>query len=456
MELKDLLLTPIYLAIFYGIAFSVRKKYTNVLTKKYFIPALSLKFLGAIMLGLIYQFYYGGGDTFNYYGHTKVVYEAFMNSPITGLKLIFGSTEGFDADTAPYIGRMYWYHASTEYSVVRFASFFGLFCFDTYTVIGLFFAALSFSGMWAMYLTFLRIYPLAYKKLAIAVFFLPSVFFWGSGLMKDSICIGALGWTFYGFYHAAILKRHLLSSVLIGVAGAYLLTFVKIYILLSFLPPALLWIFNENNRRIKSATARMLLKPFFLLMGLGAGYIGATRLTAGDDRYDVDKIGERTKINSEYLTSQVANGSAYNIGSFDGSLGAMVKVAPQAVIVSLFRPFLFEARNPVMLLSAMEAALFLYLTISLFYRTGIIRSLQLIASQPILTFCFIFAIVLAIGVGTNSGNFGTLVRYKIPLMPFYLGALYIMQYMARAQRKVKPRSSQVNRARKFEQLAITE
>ena len=456
MELKDLFLTPIYLAIFYGIAFAVRRKYTNALTKKYFIPALSLKFLGAIMLGLIYQFYYHGGDTFNYFNHTRVIYEAFTNSPAIGLKLIFGSNTVFNSDTAPYVARMYWYHADTEYFVVRIAGFFGLFCFDTYTIIGLMFAGLSFSGMWAMYLTFLRIYPLAYKKLAIAVFFLPSVFFWGSGLMKDSVCIGALGWTFYGFYHVAILKRYVLYATLVGALGVYLLISVKIYILLSFLPAALLWVFNENNRRIKSAAARMLLRPFFLLLGLGAGYLGATRLTEGDAKYDVDKIGERTRINSEYLTSQVANGSAYNIGAFDGSLGSLVKVAPQAVVVSIFRPFLFEARNPVMLLSALEAALFLYLTVTLLYRTGVGKSLKLIASQPILTFCFLFSIVLAIGVGTNSGNFGTLVRYKIPLMPFYLSALYIMQFMARPQRRAKPRRVQANSARKFGRLAVTE
>ncbi|HEX8349554.1 MAG TPA: hypothetical protein VF598_06320, partial [Hymenobacter sp.] len=209
----------------------------------------------------------------------------------------------------------------------------------------------------------------------------------------------------------------------------------------------------ENNRRIRSAGARMLLKPFFLVLGLGAAYVGATQLTAGDDKYDVDKIGERTKINSTYLTTQVATGSAYNIGTFDGSIGSMIKVAPQAVVVSLFRPFLFEARNPVMLLSAMEASLFIYLTFSLFYKTGFLKSLKLIAAQPILTFCFLFSIVLAIGVGTNSGNFGTLVRYKIPLMPFYLSALYIMQYQAKAVR-AKPR--QVNSVRNVRRLAVTE
>ncbi|PJJ58999.1 hypothetical protein [Hymenobacter chitinivorans] len=446
MKLQDLLLTPIYLAIFYGIAYGVRGKVTNVFTRRYFIPALSVKFLGAIALGLVYQFYYGGGDTFNYTKHVDIIYDAFGESPVAAIKLIFSHGE-FDPVTAPYTVHMYWYKSSTEFFVVQIAAVLSLLCFNTYSVMALMFAGISFSGMWAMYLTFIRAYPLLYKRFAIAVFFLPSVFFWGSGVMKDSLCLGALGWVFYGFYHATVLKRNIFFSIVVGLIGAYVLITVKVYILLSFMPPALIWVFIENNRRIKSAALRMVLKPFFLVLGVGAGFLGATNLTAQDDRFAVDKIGERTKINQEYLyTLTKDQGSAYNIGAVDGSLGSLVTVAPQAVIVSLFRPFLFEARNPVMLLSAIEATMFIYLTVMMFYRTGIIKSFKQIASTPMVTFCFLFAIVFAIGVGTNSGNFGTLVRYKIPLMPFYLAALYIMQFQANNAKKLSRFASTEKRA----------
>lgn len=456
MELKDLFLTPLYLGLFYGLAFALRKRFTNPLTKKYFIPALSVKFLGAIGVGLIYQFYYGGGDTFNYYNHVKVVYQAFLDSPTIGIKLLFSQGE-FDPITSKYASMMEWYRSPTEFFVIKIASLFALISFNTYSVIGLAFAFMSFSGMWAMYLTFLRIYPLAYRKLATAIFFLPSVFFWGSGLMKDSLCIGALGWVFYGFYHALIIRKNLIPATIIGMIGMYVIISVKIYILLSFLPAALLWVFSENNQRIKSATLRTILKPLFLVFGLAAGYLGATNLTAGDERYDVDKIGERSKITRDYLTTQVVSGSVYNIGELDGSIGSIVKVAPQAIVVSIYRPFLFEARNPVMILSALEATLFIYLTITLLYKTGIVKSVKLIFSKPILWFSFLFSIIFAIGVGVNSGNFGTLVRYKIPLMPFYLSGLYIMQSMA--TNKPKSQSAQrfqSNKAIKFGQLATTE
>ncbi|GAB3228032.1 hypothetical protein GCM10027346_12080 [Hymenobacter seoulensis] len=454
MELKDLFLTPFYLALFYGVAFAVRRRFTNALTRKYFIPALTVKFIGAIGLGLVYQFYYGGGDTFNYYNHVKIVYSAFMESPSIGMKLLFSNGE-YDPDTTNYANMMIWYRAPTEFFVIKIASFFALFCFNTYTIISLFFALTSFSGMWAMYLTFLRIFPLAYKKLSIAVFFLPSVFFWGSGLMKDSLCMGALGWVFYGFYHATIYRRNLFISILLGSLGAYIIISVKVYILLSFLPPALFWVFNENSQRIKSRTLRIMLKPLLIVIGLTAGAFGATSLTAGDEKYDLEKIGERSKINNQYLAVQQVSGSAYDIGEFDGSASSIVKVAPQAIVISLFRPFIFEARNPVMLLSALEATLFIYLTISLFYKTGIWKSFRLIGSEPILSFCFIFSIIFAVGVGVNSGNFGTLVRYKIPLMPFYLSALYIMQIKARALKSAR-HPNHLKRARKLGKLAVTE
>lgn len=431
MDLKDLFLTPIYLGLFYAIAFAVRQRFTNVYTKKYFIPALSVKLLGSLSLGIIYQFYYNGGDTFNYFNHVKIIYQAFSDSFSIGTQLLLSHGE-YNPAIIRYTASMPWYHTSTEFFIIKVASVFSLVCFNTYSIIALLFAITSFTGMWAMYITFVRISPILYKKLTLSVFFLPSVFFWGSGLMKDSLCIGALGWTFYGFYHVFIEKKNILTGVFLTTIGIYVLISVKVYILLSFLPPALLWIFNENNQRIKSTAIRLLLKPLFLILGIAAGYLGATNLTAGDEKYDVNKIGERTKINYDYLSTYVESGSAYDIGEFDGSLNSTLKVAPQAIIIAIFRPFLFEVRSPIMLLSALESSLFIWLTLSLFYKTGFLRSLYLITSTPILNFSFLFVMIFAIGVGINSGNFGTLVRYKIPLMPFYLAALFIMSEKAKA------------------------
>jgi hypothetical protein len=216
--------------------------------------------------------------------------------------------------------------------------------------------------------------------------------------------------------------------------------------LLCFLPAALLWVFNENNARIKNQTLRLVAKPLFFIVGGVVAMYAVTNLTKGDEKYDVDKIGERSKITADYLyeVSQKQEGSAYTLGKQDGTIGGMVKLAPQAIATALFRPFLWEARNPVMLLSALEAGFFLLFTLRIFKRTGVGPTLSLISQTPVLLMCFIFSLIFAASVAITSSNFGTLVRYKIPLIPFYLGGLYILQSIAaekgnlRKQKKALP------------------
>jgi hypothetical protein len=362
--------------------------------------------------------------------HAKIITRAFGDSFSTGLKLLFDNGDSQDPAIIPYTIAMFWHQpGSSEFLLSRIAAAIGLLCFTNYTAIALMFAAISFSGLWALYMTMAKIRPQVYKELAWTIFYIPSMFFWGSGLLKDSLCIGALGWLFYAFYLGTIQKRSLTKSLLIGLIVGYALYAIKVYILLCFLPAALLWIFNENNARIKNPTLRLLIKPLFFAVGGAVAFYAATNLTKGDEKYDIDNIGARSKITADYLyeTSLKQEGSGYHLGEQDGTLGGMLKLAPQAIATSLFRPFIWEAHNPVMLLSALEATFVLLFTLRIFWRTGLFATLSIIGQTPVLLMSFIFAFIFAASVGITSSNFGTLVRYKIPLIPFYLGGLFILQ-----------------------------
>lgn len=446
MELSDLFLAPIYLGILYALAYLVRPAVTNQFTKPYFIPALTLKFVGAIGLGLLYQFYYGYGDTLQYHYHARVISDAFSHSFSTGLTLLLDDGSSNEPVIAPYAARMLWHSpGSAELLLSRIAAFFGLLCFNNYTVISLFFAITSFSGMWAMYMTFATIRPQVYKELAWTLFYVPSLFFWGSGILKDSMCMGALGWLFYALYQGAIRRRSLLRCVFIGVMASYILFRLKVYILLSFLPAALLWVFNETSGQVRNPTLRLLARPVFLAMGGVVAFYAATNLTADNSEYAIENIGERSKITADYIyeQSQLQEGSAYSLGKLDGTISSMVKLAPQAIGTSLFRPFLWEVRNPIMLLSAIEAFYFLFFTLRILRRTGIKRTFSIIGQTPVLLMCFVFSLIFAASVGITSNNFGTLARYKIPMIPFYLSGLYILQSIAVPVKGIKLRRREI-------------
>src|SRR5688572_29979196 len=191
MDAIDLIIIPIYLAILYAIAYNFRNRFTNKFTKKYFFPALTLKFIEAISIGLIYYFYYPGGDTTQYFKESRPLFEALLNEPLIGLKMLLANGE-FDNETYKYASKIGWYQSPPEYAIIRLAAFLSIIGFGTYSATALIFASISFTGVWAAYLTFLKIFPKLHKEFAISTLFIPSVFFWGSGLMKDSVTLGSL------------------------------------------------------------------------------------------------------------------------------------------------------------------------------------------------------------------------------------------------------------------------
>ena len=142
----------------------------------------------------------------------------------------------------------------------------------------------------------------------------------------------------------------------------------------------------------------------------------------------MENIAKTAKITAYDIRFQTGRdaGSGYTLGELDGSLSSMFRLTPQAINVSLFRPYLWEVNNPLMLLSALESLVFLILSLILIfkYRLGVLKSFR----NPDVSFSFIFSVILAFAVGVSSFNFGTLVRYKIPLLPFYSVALILIYY----------------------------
>jgi len=448
MELKDIFLTLLYLPFIYIAAIIYRRKQSNSITKKYFLPALSVKIFGAISLGLIYQFYYGGGDTYNYFRDTTPIWDAFLENPFIALKIIF-SNNATDPETYAYTHRIYYIIDEHSYPVVQFAGFLSLFTFHTYTLVAIFFALFCFSGMWAFYKALYDMYPKLHKQFAIAVFFIPSVFFWGSGLMKDTITLGALGWLFNAIYFAFIKRKKIIINIVILIIAMIIIEKIKVYILLSFLPPAFLWIFLQYRSKIKSALVRFISLPFIIALAVPASYLAVTKLTEENSKYKFENIAFSTRESAEWLlyVSNSQGGSSYSLGEFDGTIGNLFLKLPQAIFVTLYRPFIWEAKNPVMFLSAIEAFVFLFMTLRIIWEIKFIRLLRLIQKHPIIIFCLLFTLIFSFGVGVTSYNFGTLVRYKIPMMPFFLSALFIIRNIGKAPTR------QSKRVKKFTEFA---
>ena len=301
MDLRDVFVTPLYLAVIYMLAIMLRPLVSDRYTRRYFLPGLSVKLLGALAVGFIYQFYYGGGDTFTYYHDAGLIWEAFLDSPLKALQLI--TADGtWQGDTFEYASRMHVYRDLASYGTVRFAGFFSIFTFNTYSAIALLFATLSFSGLWVLYLTFYKLYPRLYKALALAVLFIPSVFFWGSGLLKDTLTLAAVGWATYAVYKI-FFKRELtwLFSIIL-LLSCWLIYSIKIYILLCFLPAVILWVFLSSLNKIRSTAFKLVAGPLVLVIAAGLGYLAIIRIGEESNRYNINTFSYTAESTARWLT----------------------------------------------------------------------------------------------------------------------------------------------------------
>ncbi len=431
MTVADLIIAPIYFILLLLFAsFYQQKKVVTAPEYRWFKKGLLVKMLGAMSFAMVYQFYYGGGDTFGYFYGGSAYLDFFIASPTHAWSFLWEGPHGlhyYEFLTYAPPGYQYIYRGPAELLITKITAFVNLLSFNTYAGSSLLFALFSYSGIWALYRTFTSVFKGIDKELAIAVLFLPSVFFWGSGILKDTISLGALGWFVRGIWLLFISRQSFFKAALIIMLSSVLIVGIKPYIILAFLPAALLWIGNYYRNLMPSGFLRTALIPFFLLIIFFSGYKLITEIGNNLGKYSVNNLENAAEGFQSWHQVASEGGSGYTLGSdIDMSTAGMLRLFPKALNIALFRPYPWEAGSIVILASAFESFSILILTLLVAFKLGPLRMLQKIWSHPFLFACFIFSLVFGFAVGFTSYNFGALVRYKIPMMPFYVGMLLVL------------------------------
>lgn len=394
----------------------------------YFAIAVTLKVIGAISMVVIYRFYYQYGDTLSYYAGCKLLTQHAISDPGIMFKTLFSMPSNFDQEIYDFIGESkasVAFRADSNFMVVKFGTFFNMMGLNSILVTNMLFAFFSTFGIWKLYLVFYKKYPHLHTKLAFSILFIPSLFFWGSGLLKDTISLCFLGFLFY-YLNEILYSRFSLKALFLLGISVYIILIVKSYIIFSIIPPTILLIYLKVNKQITNKLIRIIAVPVLLSISLLSFYLILSKATEFDDKYAVENIIKTAEGTKNDILHNSSEGASYSLGDTDYTPTGLLKVAPAAINVTLFRPYLFEARNPVMLLSALENTIILYLFVVTLF--NIRKNWRLILKDELLMFSILFSIFFAFAVGFSTYNFGTLVRYKIPCVPFFVSFLVVVRY----------------------------
>lgn len=441
MEIKDLILIPFY-SLFILIAGFIGGElfYPNQSFKKYLVPGLALKLLGSVLFCLVYQFYYHGGDTFGYYHQGLKISSSVWTDPSLTWQLLTSSSRNFNLHTAQYISDMSFMRSDTTFWVVKISAVCNLFAFDSFYGTALLFATFAFSGMWALFRIFIKCFPQLEWQAALACLAIPSLVFWGSGIMKDTITIGAMGWVVYGFYHLIIERKRPISSFLLMYVGAVLLLKIKFYILAALVPSLLIWGIGHYSRNALKETK---LKIFIWTVVICGGGVGLwfTRGKVTGSVITFTELFIEKALDFQMWHGYVGSagldggGSTYSLGNIDFSLGGILSKVPASINVALFRPYLTEVHSPVVIPAALESLTFLLSSLFLFFFRGF-KTLSILWKNPALQGFLLFTLLFAFLVGFTSFNFGALVRYKIPCLPFVSFLLLALIFLGNEKKTI--------------------
>ncbi len=423
----DFIIGPLFLVIIYFLAKTRQtKRIEENPSYKYFLLGLFAKIFGGISVCLIYALYYGGGDTLNYYSDTATIVNLFLKSPADVFNFLTGPSPElwyhFDDST----GYPVYFSDTHAIIVVKLTFILCLLSFKSFLGMTILLASISYLPIWRLYQMFIKEFPQLTGQFAIALFFVPSVFFWGSGLLKDTITFSAVCLFASSYSYLITSKKGRLSNIVFLLISSLLLIWIKPYILFALLPGSILWYGGIKLSQVNNNLVKAMTTPFLITFSMIAGYLMLRLMSLFLGDYSLDNVLDKAIVTQQDLKNERYEGASFDIGSYDATVSGVLGKMPIAIVSCLFRPYLWEVYNVTMLLSGIENFIMLFFTIYLLVKLKVYNMFRLMFRHRILFFTVYFSLFFSFSVGLTTSNFGSLVRYKIPGIPFFVISLMII------------------------------
>jgi hypothetical protein len=255
-------------------------------------------------------------------------------------------------------------------------------------------------------------FPSTKAPAIVAFLFYPSVVFWSSGLIKESVAIAALF-----FLSAAVVRIWAGKQLpwwewLLVIFSAWLEWRLKYYYLAVFLPTAAAALITRRLSdawRVKSSLIKVLLWAIT--------FVGPVALISSlRPNFYPSRIMQVVVSNNREFASISNAGDVIEYPSLEPTISSILSNTPRAVISAIFRPFIWEAQAIFQWLIAIENLFLLILLI-----TSIGKITLLVKSDQRLLLCSVLLYVVALSafLALSTPNFGTLSRYRISFLPFF-------------------------------------
>jgi hypothetical protein len=383
-----------------GVAYQVWRHQSSPLRVTYW-PALVCKLTAGVSLGLIYRFYYAGvGDTMLYFSDANILSSFARQDPLGYLGYLWHSQVdlGLTSDAAGQPRTLY---------LLKLASVFNLLSHDNYWITSAYFSFISFLASWYLVVQVSHTARAAYWPAVVGFLFFPTAVFWSSGLIKESLAMAGLfllGGCYLRIWFG--LRLRYWEIILIPVA-TWVVWSLKYYFLGVLVPVALASLLVHKasvaGRQAQHLPVKIgvwivaMLIPLILMFSLHPNFHPRLLMEVIVDNYqafhrvsDAEDLIFYDELRPEWTS--------------------LLFHSPKALLAGLYRPALWEARNVLQGLVAMENAALVLLSIGSFWS---LRAFFRSPQRLLVTTVLLYAAILAIFLALSTPNLGTLSRYRV-------------------------------------------
>ncbi len=363
------------------------------------VLALTAKILAGIGLGLLYKYYYPGGDTWLFYEESGTIADVFLTEPQKWILLLF------QREVVDIPGLVFWDQPRALFfswllSVPYLVSG------GNYWLMSIMLSIVSFLCIKQLVDTMIIKFSSAKVPAYIAFYFLPTFVFWTSGILKESIAIGAMAVLIASTIKLADSDRTISWRPGVSVVVSGIVLWSLKYFIAAVVLPILI-----------SIVAYQLFRPGKTVR-LAVYIMALVALVAAFSTFHYNLSWQRMGqvIYENYLLGIRYGGGSITYFHFDGSAIGFLINLPIAAFSGLFRPLIVESHNTLQVIVALENTMVLALGFWAWWKNGLPKAVN----NPWILATLIMIAILDVAIAFSTPNFGTLSRFKTAYWPFFV------------------------------------
>ena len=409
----------------------------------HFFTGLGLHLSAGILVGLVFKYYHQGGDTFELFKDASFLRNIALKD--------FSAYLGFLFFNEPYYIQFpeVTYYEPRALLMSKTISIVNILTFNNYWLTSLWFSAFSFWACWQCVILFSQLFETRKKAVLLAFIYYPSLCFWTSGILKESLLFGFLAIIITSFLKIiyakelsktsakskyAVLRK--IVETLLFLLSLWFLWKLKYYYFAILLPVLVsfgmvVFLQRKFHFSIKKQFIAYLLS-FTILIILA---------TVSHPNLNINSFVKVIVRNNQLMAAQTTKTeNLINFQQLKPTIKSVIKNLPIAIWEGFTRPYLWEKGHWTKKIVAFENTAFLGLLFFVIFKKGtlLLKPKQqelfdkgfLLLGFALLIYVFLLGTLLTLA----APNIGNLVRYKIGFMPFFL--LGLLLQLEEPQKKI--------------------